>query len=161
MTTPADEHPSLKAPVPATRRPPWIMRSVVDPLTLLAVGRLGMDDHNGTRVIEVRGRASGLWRATPVKLLELDGQRYLVAMYGQTGWAKNLRAQGGGRLRLGRAVTPFRAVELSDADKLPVLRAYLKRWWSLVASMTTITSPDASDDDLARAAPQHPVFRLE
>jgi deazaflavin-dependent oxidoreductase (nitroreductase family) len=161
MPTSTVEHPSAGAPVPATRQPPWIMRSVVDPLTVFAVGRLGLDDHNSTRVIEVRGRASGLWRATPVKLLELDGRRYLVAMYGQTGWAKNLRAQGGGRLRMGRDVTPFRAVELSDADKLPVLRAYLKRWWSLVASMTTITSADAPDEELARAAPTHPVFRLE
>ena len=49
------------------------MRHLFDPLTLFLVGRLGMDDHNGTRVLEVKGRKSGLWRATPVRLLELDG----------------------------------------------------------------------------------------
>jgi deazaflavin-dependent oxidoreductase (nitroreductase family) len=148
-------------PIPSYRRPPWIMLHVVDPLTIFAVGRLGLDDHNGTRVVEVKGRTSGLWRATPVKLLELDGRRYLVAMYGKTQWARNLRAHGGGRMRLGSQATDFRAVELGDEEKVPVLRAYFRRWWSLVAQMTTVTSPDAPDEEIARAASLHPVFRLE
>ena len=142
-------------------RPPWIMVHVIDPLTILAVGRLGLDDHNGTRVIEVKGRKSGVWRATPVKLLERDGRRYLVAMYGETQWIRNLRAQGGGRLKKGSHLTDFRAVELADAEKLPVLRAYFKRWWSLVARMTTVTSPDASDEEITKAAPMYPVFMLD
>jgi deazaflavin-dependent oxidoreductase (nitroreductase family) len=148
-------------PIPAYRRPPWIMRHLFDPLTLLAVGKLGLDDHNGTRVLEVKGRTSGAWRPTPVRLLELDGRRYLVAMYGETYWVRNLRAQGGGRLRLGGQVTDFRAVELADEEKLPVLRAYFRRWWSLVAQMTTVTSPNAPDEEITRAASLHPVFRLE
>jgi deazaflavin-dependent oxidoreductase (nitroreductase family) len=106
--------------IPARRRPPWIMQHVFDPLTLFVVGRLGLDDHNGTRVLEVKGRTSGEWRANPVKLIEVDGRRYLVAMYGETQWVKNLRAQGCGRLRLGAASTDFRAVELDREDKLPV-----------------------------------------
>jgi deazaflavin-dependent oxidoreductase (nitroreductase family) len=134
---------------------------VVDSLTRLTVGRLGLDDHNGTRVLEVQGRISGLWRATPVKLLELDGRRYLVAMYGATDWVKNLRVQGGGRLCLGRHITDFRAVELADAEKLPVLRAYFRRWWSLVARMTPVTSPNASDEEITGVAPLYPVFLLE
>ncbi len=146
---------------PTHRRSPWIMRHVFDPLTRLLVGRLGVDDHNGTRVIEVQGRVSGAWRATPVRLLELDGHRYVVAMYGQTQWVRNLRARGCGRLRLGRQVMDFRAIELGDAEKLPVLRAYFKRWWSLVARMTTLSSPEAPDEELAKVASQHPVFRLD
>jgi deazaflavin-dependent oxidoreductase (nitroreductase family) len=145
----------------ASRRPPWIMRHLFDPLTRFLVGTLGVDDRNGTRVIEVKGRTSGAWRATPVKLLDLDGRRYVVAMYGETQWARNIRAQGGGRLRLGGQVADFRAVELTDEEKIPVLRAYLRHWWSLVARMTTITSPDAPDEEIAREAPMHPVFRLE
>lgn len=156
-----NESPSKGRQRPDDRRPSWIMLRVVDPLTIFAVGRLGLDDRNGTRVIEVKGRTTGVWRATPVKLLELDGRRYLIAMYGNTGWARNLRAQGGGRLRQGRQITEFRAVELGDESKVPVLRAYLRRWWSLVAQMTTITSPDAADEEIARAGPLHPVFRLE
>jgi deazaflavin-dependent oxidoreductase (nitroreductase family) len=147
--------------IPAYRQPPWIMLHMVDPLTIFAVGKLGLDDHNGTRVLEVKGRTSGIWRATPVRLLEVDGRRYLVAMYGNAQWVRNLKARGGGRMRLGRQATDFRPAELSDEEKLPVLRAYLKRYWSLVASMTTVTSPDAPDEELAKAAPLHPVFRLD
>jgi hypothetical protein len=62
------------SPIPARRRSPWIMQHVFDPLTLFAVGRLGLDDHNGTRVLEVKGRTSGQWRANPVKLIEVDGR---------------------------------------------------------------------------------------
>jgi deazaflavin-dependent oxidoreductase (nitroreductase family) len=153
--------PHAAGMIPVSRRPSWIMRRVVDPLTLFLVGRLGLDDHNGTRVLEVRGRASGRWRSTPVRVLELDGRRYLVALYGATSWVKNLRTQGGGRLRLGRQFTSFRAVELDDAAKLPVVRAYLKRWWSLVARLTSITSPDAPDEEISRVASLYPVFRLE
>ena len=161
MPTSAPQSASTIPPMPDRRQPPWIMRHLVDPLTVWAVGSLGLDDHNGTRVIEVRGRTSGAWRATPVKLLELDARRYLVAMYGQTGWAKNLRASGAGRLRQGRAVTDFTAVELKDADKLPVLRAYFQRWWALVARMTPVSAPTAPDEEVAAAAHLHPVFRLE
>ena len=35
--------------------------------------------------------------ATPVNLLELDGERYLVAPRGNTQWVRNARAAGGGR----------------------------------------------------------------
>jgi deazaflavin-dependent oxidoreductase (nitroreductase family) len=146
---------------PNRRQPPWFMIHLVDPLTIFAVRRLGLDDHNGTRVLEVKGRRSGVWRATPLRLLELEGKKYLVAMYGETGWVKNLREQGGGRIRLGSQVMDFHSVELADAEKLPILRAYMKRFWSLVAGMTTVTSPDAPDEEIARAAPMHPVFRLE
>ncbi|SRR6266496_1871588 len=152
---------SINRPTSVYQQPPWIMLHVFDPLTVFLVGRLGMDDRNGTRVLEVKGRKSGIWRATPVRLLELDGQRYVVAMYGETGWVKNLRVQGNGRLRQGSNVTDFRAVELADKEKVGVLRAYLKRWWSLVAQITTITSPDAPDEEIVKAASLHPVFRLE
>lgn len=142
-------------------KPPWIMLHLVDPLTNFLVGKLGMDDHNGTRVLEVKGRVSGVWRSTPVRLLELDGKRYLVAMYGETGWVRNLRNQGSGRLRLGSNIKEFRAMELTGKEKLEAFRAYLKRWWSLIAQITTVTSPDVPDEELAKDASMHPVFRLD
>ena len=49
----------------------------------------------GSRELRVRGRRSGEWRTTPVNLLVLDGQRYLVAPRGQTQWVRNIRAAGG------------------------------------------------------------------
>ncbi|HEV2458139.1 MAG TPA: hypothetical protein VGS80_07210 [Ktedonobacterales bacterium] len=72
-----------------------------------------------------------------------------------------LRAQGGGRLRLGRQVSTFRAIELSGEAQLPILRAYFERWWPSVRRMTPVTSPHAPDEEIMKAAPLHPVFRLE
>jgi deazaflavin-dependent oxidoreductase (nitroreductase family) len=114
----------------------------------------------GSRVLAVRGRTSGEWRTTPVNLLTLDGDTYLVAPRGQTQWVRNLRVAGGGELRVGRRVQRFTAVELADAEKPPVLRAYLKRWsWEVGMFFENITA-DSTDEQLLGIAPGFPVFRV-
>src|ERR1700730_8193338 len=82
----------------------------------------------GSRVLAVRGRQSGEWRTTPVNLLTYQGQRYLVAPPGVTQWVRNIRVSGPAELRVGRRREPIRVVELTDDEKPPVLRAYLRRW---------------------------------
>ena len=61
-------------------------------------------------------------------MLTLDGIRYLVAPRGHTQWVRNIRVSGEGVLLLGRRREPFRAVEITDTDKEPILRGYLRRW---------------------------------
>ena len=100
--------------------------------------------------LAVRGRRSGEWRAVPVNVLELDGQRYLVAPRGDTHWVRNLRAAGRGELRTRRGAEPFTAVEVPDAEKQPIIDAYLERWGGQVRSQFK-ELPDPAD---------HPVFRL-
>ena len=48
----------------------------------------------GTYLLTVRGRKSGQLRSTPVTLLEEEGQRWLVALYGEVNWVQNARAAG-------------------------------------------------------------------
>jgi len=122
--------------------------------------RLGVSLY-GSRVLEVKGRKSGAVRTVPVNLLEYGGARYLVAPRGDTEWVRNLRAAGEGGLRLGARVEPFVAHEVADADKLPVLRAYIARWWFEVSRFFELSGPDPSDAELAGVASQHPVFRVE
>ena len=114
----------------------------------------------GSRVLEIRGRKTGQPRRTPVNLLTLEGARYLVAPRGHTQWVRNLRAQGEGRLLLGRRAEQFTASELADDDKPAVLRAYLKRWKWEVGVFFEGVGPDATDDELRRIAPDHPIFRI-
>jgi deazaflavin-dependent oxidoreductase (nitroreductase family) len=114
----------------------------------------------GSRVLRVRGRKSGQWHTTPVNVLALDGQRYLVAPRGETQWVRNLRASGRGELVLGRRVEPFVAEELGPDERVPVLRAYLRRWRFEVGRFFGGVSPDAPDEELRRIAPEHPVFRI-
>jgi deazaflavin-dependent oxidoreductase (nitroreductase family) len=114
----------------------------------------------GSRVLEIRGRKTGQPRRNPVNLLTLEGTRYLVAPRGHTQWVRNLRAQGEGRLLLGRRAEQFTASELADDDKPPILRAYLKRWKWEVGAFFAGVGPDADDDELRRIAPDHPIFRI-
>jgi len=115
----------------------------------------------GSRVLQVRGRTSGEIRETPVNLLTFEGNRYLVAPRGITQWVRNIRVSGEGALRLGRQTEKFRAVEITDDEKSPILRAYLKRWKAEVGIFFDGVGPDSSDEELRRVAPGHPVFRVE
>ena len=114
----------------------------------------------GSRVLAVRGRKSGEWRTTPVNLMTLDGEHYLVAPRGHVQWTHNMRAAAGGELRLGKKVDVFTAAEVADDDKVPLLRAYLKRWKAEVGVFFNGVGPDSSNEELRRIAPDHPVFRI-
>jgi deazaflavin-dependent oxidoreductase (nitroreductase family) len=140
-------------------QPGWFTKRVFNPLVARLTGA-GVS-LAGSRVLEVRGRKSGEWRRTPVNPLDFEGSRYLVAPRGHTQWVKNLRADPAGRLRVGRRVDPFTAVELRDAEKAPLLRAYLERWKWEVGAFFAGVGPDASDEQLAGIAGDHPVFRID
>jgi deazaflavin-dependent oxidoreductase (nitroreductase family) len=140
------------------RRPGWFTKNVFNRI-VAALTRLGLSVL-GSRVLEVRGRTSGEWRRTPVNLLSYEGERYLVAPRGETQWVRNLRSSHEGRLRLGRRTEPFSAEEIDDERKVPILRAYLKRWKAEVGVFFEGVSPDAPEQELRRIAPRHPVFRI-
>lgn len=141
------------------QRPGWFTEHVFN-RAVAGLTRLGISVA-GSRILEVAGRKTGEPRRTPVNPLTLDGRRYLVAPRGHTQWVRNLRASGSGRLLVGRRAEAFRAVELADTDKPAVLRAYLTRWKWEVGAFFAGVGPDSSDADLARIAPDHPVFRIE
>ena len=141
------------------KRPGWFTRHIfnraVAGLTRLGVSVLG------SRVLEVAGRKSGQPRRTPVNLLTLDGTQYLVAARGVTERVRNVRADGGKlSLLLGRHRDERVATELEDTEKVPVLRAYLKRWKAEVGVFFDGVGPDSTDDELAAIAPGFPVFRI-
>jgi deazaflavin-dependent oxidoreductase (nitroreductase family) len=139
--------------------PNWFTRHVfnrfVAGLTLLGVSVWG------SRVLEVRGRKSGQPRRVPVNLLTLEGTRYLVAPRGHTHWVRNLRVAGEGQLLLGRRRERFVASEISDADKEPILRSYLRRWKWEVGQFFGGVDATSPSEELRRIASDHPIFRIE
>ncbi len=141
------------------QQPGWFTRNVFNRAVAVAT-RLGISVW-GSRELRVVGRKSGAVRTTPVNLLEIEGTQYLVAPRGTTQWVRNMRAAGGGELRLGRRVEAFRAVEIADDDKVAVLRSYLRRWKMEVGVFFQGVGPDSTDDELRAIADQHPVFRVE
>ena len=136
--------------------PDWASRHIVNPI-VTALVKLGVDAR-GARELHVRGRSTGEWRTVPVNVLTHDGATYLVAPRGDTQWVRNLRVAGGGRLRKGRRMNDFTAVELADADKVPMLRAYLELWAFEVGRFFEGVDQESSDDELAKVAPGFPVF---
>ncbi len=119
--------------------------------------RLGLSGQ--MHLLVVRGRRTGRLYSTPVKLIEHEGARWLVAPYGERSWVKNARAAGSVELRHGRRVEHVRVVEADPATAGAVLREYLRT--------TPVTQRffDARSDSLLDAfvdeAPRHPVFRIE
>ncbi|MGH3192934.1 MAG: nitroreductase family deazaflavin-dependent oxidoreductase [Streptosporangiaceae bacterium] len=140
------------------RAPGWFTRNIFNQLVAVLTG-LGVSVL-GSRVLAVRGRTSGEWRTTPVNLLTFDGRRYLVAPRGETQWVRNLRASGTGELRLGRRAESFRGRELTDEEKVPVLRAYLRRWKAETGVFFEGAGPDSDDDQIRAIAPRHPAFEV-
>ncbi|MDX2545745.1 nitroreductase family deazaflavin-dependent oxidoreductase [Streptomyces sp. WI04-05B] len=114
----------------------------------------------GTAELSVLGRRSGEWRRVPVNPLPYEGGPYLVSARGHSEWVRNMRAAGGGRLKVGRRVQEFTAVELPDAEKPVVLRTYLKKWGWEVGRFFGDVDVDSTDEQLLAAAPKHPVFRI-
>jgi deazaflavin-dependent oxidoreductase (nitroreductase family) len=121
------------------------------------LARLGLAGKR-THILTTVGRKTGRKYSTPVMLVFLDGQRWLVAPYGERAWVKNARASG--EVELTRALRTER-VRVEEADPqttAPVLREYLRK--------TPVTKPffdadkDAPLEEFAAEAPRHPVFRI-
>ncbi|SDI96107.1 deazaflavin-dependent oxidoreductase, nitroreductase family [Frankineae bacterium MT45] len=138
--------------------PGWFTRNVFN-RGVRRMARFGVS-LKGSRELRVRGRKSGEWRSTPVNLLTIDGERYLVAPRGVTQWVRNLRAAGGGELKIGRRVEAFVADELSDDVKAPVLREYLRAWKWEVGMFFEGLDADSPEEKLSEVAPGFPVFRI-
>ncbi|HWE70294.1 MAG TPA: nitroreductase/quinone reductase family protein [Acidimicrobiales bacterium] len=149
----------MSEPTAHYQKPGWFTQQVFN-RAVARLTRLGISVW-GSRVLETRGRTSGLPRHTPVNLLQFEGRQYLVAPRGNGQWVRNARADGGRLvLILGRRREDRTAVELPDAEKPPILRAYLARWKMEVGVFFGGVSADSSDEDLQRIAPDHPVFLL-
>jgi deazaflavin-dependent oxidoreductase (nitroreductase family) len=121
------------------------------------LARLGLAGRR-THVLTVAGRRTGAPRSTPVQLLFLNGERWLVAPYGAGDWVRNARAAGAVELTRARRTERVRVEEVGPEQAAPVLREYLRR--------TPIVKPyfDARSDSpleaFAAEATRHPVFRI-
>ena len=140
-------------------KPDWFTKNVFN-RAVAVFTRLGVSVW-GSRILRVRGRTSGEWRSSPVNLLTYEGRRYLVAPRGNTQWVRNIRVSGGGLLVLGARAEQFRAAEIGDQEKLPIIRSYLKRWKFEVGMFFDGVGPDSPESELRRIAPDHPVFRVD
>ena len=111
-----------------------------------------------THLLTVLGRTSGKRWSTPVSIVRIGSERWLVAPYGDRNWVKNARAAGWVELQRGRRRERLGVEELAPAEAVPVLQAYY-RSGRVTRPFFAATLESSSEEWLAQA-PRHPVFRL-
>ena len=79
-------------------------------------------------LLTVKGRRSGTPHSTPVSVMAISGQRWLVAPYGPRNWVKNARAAGQVMLSRGGHSEVVTVQEEHDpAQCAQVLKVYLNQ----------------------------------
>jgi len=125
-------------------RPPWLQRRLEPWLMTRLAGQPSM---------RVRGRASGRIREVPVRPVQVGRFRYLVALLGDTNWARNLRTSGTAELVEHGTARRFRAVEVSGDERAAAVAEYLATsTYGPTIRLLTRRLPDPE---------HHPVFRIE
>lgn len=111
-----------------------------------------------TSQLTLQGRRTGALRTVALIPLDRDGERFLVAPYGEVQWVRNLRAAGTARLTRGHVSEMITATELSARQAAPVLKQYLSEvvWVRPYFDV----APDAPLDAFEREASRHPVFQI-
>jgi deazaflavin-dependent oxidoreductase (nitroreductase family) len=136
----------------ATLGPPHLINVLVK--GLLRVGVAGRH----TYLLGVPGRRSGRTYSTPITLIE-NGERWLVAPYGEVNWVRNARAAGQVTLSRGRRREEIKIREVGPQESAPVLREYLRRTRAVRSVFDA--SPESPLDAFVAEAGRHPVFRIE
>jgi deazaflavin-dependent oxidoreductase (nitroreductase family) len=113
-------------------------------------------------LLTVRGRKSGLPRTTPVALCENMGRRGLISPFGETDWARNLRAAGRATISAGGRKEEVTAVELGLSEAGEFIRDVLApRARQTRLGAWFVRSIDKIDiDHPMEAARGRPVFEL-
>jgi len=126
---------------------------------IIALNRLGMSF--GTwYILSIPGRKTGKMRSTPVSVLHVNGQRYVVTGF-ETQWVKNARKDGRGMLARGREKEPVILVELPVEERPPILREFPRQVPHGVPFFEKLLNLPGDPETLAAAAPRCPVFRLD
>jgi len=122
-----------------------------------ALPRIGLP-LGSTYLLTVKGRKSGRVFTTPVTLVADHERRWLVSPYGEVNWIRNAQAAGQVTLTRGHHSEIVPIVELSPADRAPVLREYL-RHVRVVRPFFDVT-PSSPLEAFVAEASHHPVFLL-
>lgn len=126
---------------------------------IIALNRLGVSF--GTwYILSIPGRKTGKIRSTPISVLHVNGQRYVVTGF-ETHWVKNARKEGHGMLARGRKKEQVVLVELPFEERPPILREFPRQIPHGVPFFEKLLNIPGDPEALAAAAQRCPVFRLD
>lgn len=112
-------------------------------------------------VLTVPGRTSGRPRSTPVSILSVDGDRYIIAGLDAADWVRNARVAGFGVLAYGPNSEDIRLTELEETERAPILRAFPIEVPHGTQFFEKVHGIEPTPDEFARLADRCPVFRVE
>jgi deazaflavin-dependent oxidoreductase (nitroreductase family) len=136
------------------RAPAWL--KLVNPINRFMLGRgIGPAPQH---LLSVVGRKTGKAHATPVALIAVDGERYVVAGFDGSDWVKNARAAGKGALVRGRSIEQVALIEVPVGERGRILQVFARR---IRGGTRFLTVPaGGSPEAFAAAAARHPVFQV-
>jgi len=144
------------------QQPGWVpyFNLIAKPLLALGVP-MGPDV-----LLTVRGRKTGQPRTTPVTVGEHSGRRGIIGAFGDSNWARNLRAAGTATIRFGRRSEQVRAVELTGDAAVDFLRAVLvplaRESWLGAWFVRHVDKIDIEDvEGAVRGRPVFEIFPLD
>lgn len=109
-------------------------------------------------LLSIAGRKTGRARTTPVAVVSVGGERYVVAGFDGSDWVKNARAAGRGALQRGRDIKQVTLDEVPVGERGPILEVFARHVRGGRAFLTVPT--DAAPRAFADAAVRHPVFHV-
>lgn len=144
-------------------RPTGLRLRVYDPLVKAVVMHTpwtGFSRRDSVCVLAIRGRKTGRLYEHPVGVCSYHGARYIVSFYGDSQWARNMRAGTQAELRDRKATQPIKGIELAGAEKTEFLRflitkypMFIRIWWKLNPRRVTSAQLDMLTE-------RYPVFRV-
>jgi hypothetical protein len=139
------------------RRPTWLGHWVSQFFCWWA--RVGLPPRNWV-ALQVRDRRSGRMRADAVVVATVDGERYIVSMFGTVSdWVQNLEAAHDHAIISHGGSVHVRLTLVPKEQRAPILQEYVR-----VASSGRKHFPlsvGASLADFAAIAGRYPVYRIE
>jgi deazaflavin-dependent oxidoreductase (nitroreductase family) len=109
-------------------------------------------------VLSTTGRTSGERRDFVITPVTYDGDRYLVAPYGDVSWVKNVRANPRATLSRGGVSLRITAVEVDGDEAAHALAKYYAENSKYVAEFVEIPG-DHTITDFHAVAEKYPVFK--
>ena len=110
-------------------------------------------------ILSIPGRKTGKMRSTPVSVLRVNGERYILTGM-ETGWVKNARAAGWGMIAYGRKKERVTLTELPVEERPAILREFPIQVPHGVQYFERLLDLPNDPETFAQATPQCPVFRL-
>lgn len=144
-------------------RPTGIRRRVYDPLVRAIVMHTpwtGFSKRDTVRVLAIRGRKTGRLYLHPVGVCSYQDEKYIVSFYGESEWARNMRAGTQAELRERKAAQAIKGTELAGAEKTEFLRFLLARYPMVIRVWWKVNAKHVTSDQLDLLADRYPVFRV-